>query len=129
TATGTAEGKKSRHSVGKIVASDCRSSRETRADNLVFESARVFHVAAMQQLRRGAQLPELQCSTYISSTFSTRWIASPRRDDVRPLKLSFVWAHRSCSKKMSRVRTRRTDLSRLRYRESGINRCPNFPES
>ena len=36
-------------------------------------------------------------------------------DDVRTIELSFVRAHRRCSKEVSRVRTRRVDLSRLRY--------------
>ena len=39
-------------------------------------------------------------------------------DDVRPIELSFMRAYRRCSEKMSGMRTRRVDLSRLRYRES-----------
>src|SRR5213080_797454 len=56
---GTPERKESRHSIGKIVASDCRSSGKTRADDFVFESPRILHIAAVQQLRRSPQLPEL----------------------------------------------------------------------
>ena len=89
----------------KIVASHCRSPRETRADDSVFEPARVFHVAAVQQLRRSAQLSELQCRAHVSSAARSR----------RTIELSFVRAYRRCSKKMSGMRTRRVDLSRLRH--------------
>jgi len=57
--SGTPEGKKSRYSVRKIIASNCRPYREARADDFVPESARIFHLTALQQLRRSAQLPEL----------------------------------------------------------------------
>src|SRR5690242_11161378 len=60
---GTTKGKEGRDSIGKIVASHCRSFGKTRTNNFVFEPARFFHIAAMQQLRRSAQLPELQRRT------------------------------------------------------------------
>ena len=104
-APGTTERKESRHSVRKIIASHCRSPRETRADDFVFEPARFLHFAAMQQLRRGAKLSELQCRAHVS----------PAARNRRTIELSFVRAHRRCSKKMSGVRTRRVDLSRLRH--------------
>src|SRR5262249_12329816 len=50
-APGTTEGKESRHSVRKIVASHCRWARETRADNFIFDPTGVSHLAALQQLR------------------------------------------------------------------------------
>src|SRR6476659_2607180 len=69
-APGTTEGKESRYSVRAIVASHRQSSRETGADDFVFEPTRVFDVAAVQQLRRSAQLSELQCRAHVSSAFS-----------------------------------------------------------
>src|SRR5690242_20020509 len=54
---GTTEGKERGHSVRKIVASHCRSTRKTATDYFVSEPARVFNVAAMQQLWRSTQLP------------------------------------------------------------------------
>ena len=110
------KGKESRDSVRKIVASHCRSPRETRADDFVFESARFFHFAAVQQLRRSAQLSELQRRAHLSSAAGSR----------RTIELSFVRAHRRRAKKMSGLRTRRADLSRLRHGESGINRRADF---
>src|SRR6266481_1381760 len=96
-APGTTEGKKSRHSVRKIVASHRRSPRETRADDFVFKSTRFFNVVVVQQLWRGANLPELQCRAHVSPAASNR----------RTIELSFVRTHRRCSKKMSGMRTRR----------------------
>src|SRR5215813_8123926 len=125
-APGATEGKESRDSVREIVASDCRSIGETRANDFVFEPARFFHFSAVQQLRRGAQLSELQCRAHVSSAFPPRWIGFSE-DDVRPIELSSVRAHRRCPQEMSGLRTRRADLLRLRYRKSGINSRPNFP--
>src|SRR5262245_22340339 len=79
-APGTTERKENRHSVRKIIASHFRPPPETRANHFVFEPARVFHVAAMQQLRRSAQLPELQRRTDISSIFSPSWIVFSEGD-------------------------------------------------
>src|SRR5439155_9073055 len=107
-ASGTTEGKESRYFVGKIVASHRRSFGETRADNFVFEQARFFHVAAVQQLRRSAQLPELQRCAHVSPASRSRWT----------IELSFVRAHRHRAEEVSSVRTRCADLLRVRYRES-----------
>src|SRR4029077_5600080 len=85
---GPAKGKDDVDLVGKIVASDCGSFGETRANNLIFESARLFHVAAVQQLRRSAQLPELQRRAHLSSACGT-------------IELSLVRAYGGCAKKMS----------------------------
>src|SRR5258708_2204088 len=92
-APGTTERKKSRHSVRKIVASHRRSPRETRADDFVFKPTRIFHVAAVQQLRRGAKLSELQCRAHVS----------PAARNRPTIELSFVQAYRRCSKKISDV--------------------------
>src|SRR5256886_9535537 len=111
-ASGTTEGKESRHSVSKIIASHCRPLGKTRTNDLISQSARLFHVPAVQQLRRGAQLPELQCRSHLSSTFRSGWIGFSE-GYVRSIKLSFVRAHRCCAEKVSGLRTRRVDLSGL----------------
>src|SRR3954447_786743 len=111
-ASGTTEGKESRHSVRKIIASHCRSLGKTRTNDLISQSARLFHVPAVQQLRRGAHLPELQCRADLSPTLHSRWI-SFSEGNVRPIKLSLVRAHRCCSEKVSSVRTGRIDLPGL----------------
>ncbi len=118
-AAGTPKGKESRDSVGKIIASHCRSFGKTRADNFVSEPARIFHVAALQQLRRSAQLSELQRCAHVSSPSGSRGT----------VELSFVRAYRRGPEEMSGVRPRRADLLRLRHRESGINSRANFSKS
>ena len=113
------KGKESCYPVGKIVASDCRSFGETRADDSVPESSRIFHVAALQQLRRSAQLSELQRRAHLSSASRGRWA----------IELSFVRAHRRRAEKMSGVWAGRADLLRLRHGESRIDGGPDLSES
>src|SRR5262249_47923248 len=57
---GTKERKIGRDFVRKAVASHSRSSGKARTNDLVLKSARFFHIAPVQQLRRSAQLSELQ---------------------------------------------------------------------
>src|SRR5919198_2437610 len=116
---GAAEREGDNDLVRKIANRDCRSAGKTRADNFVFESAGFFHLAAVQQLWRSAQLSELQCRAHLSS-------ASRRRGTI---ELSFVRAHRRGSKKVSGLRERFTDIRRLWHGEGRIKRVANFSKS
>src|SRR5439155_6688967 len=102
-------------SFGKIMERDFSSDRETRADNSISQSARIFHLVALQQMREGARLSELQRRAHLSSLDVTA-------------ELSPLWAHRRCSKEMSGMRAGRVDLRRLWNRKGGINRRANFSE-
>src|SRR5205814_6649713 len=64
-APGTAKPKESHHSVRKIVASHCRQIGKTRANNSVFEPARVLNVAVVQQLWLSAKLSDFPCCAYV----------------------------------------------------------------
>src|SRR5207248_11611563 len=87
---GTPKGKDRADSLRKTFASDRGPARETRADNLVFESARFFNVAALQQLRRSAQLSQLQRRFDLPSTHG-------------PFELSPLRTYRCGPKEMSGV--------------------------
>src|ERR1043166_1566301 len=94
---GTAEAKDIVDLIGALVAGDRRPSGETRTDDPVLKSARVFHFAAVQQLRRSARLPELQRRFDFSPAFV-------------PAELSFVRSRRGRAEEMSLLRKRRADL-------------------
>src|SRR5439155_18294628 len=96
---GTAEGKDIVDLVGTLVAGDCGPTGETRADDLVFKSPRVFDVTLVQQLRRSARLSELQRRADVSSA-----VLAPELPPLRP--------YRGRAEEMSRLRERRADLCR-----------------
>ncbi len=85
------KGKTGRDLVREVVSSDCRPPREARADDFVFEPARFFHVATVQQLRRSAGLSELQRGADLPSTRGA-------------IELPFVRPHRGRAEKVSGLR-------------------------
>ena len=105
---GTPERKGRCDSVGKTARRHCRPSGKTRADNSVPESAGVFHVAALQQLRRSTQLSKLQRGAHLSSAPGS----------CRTVELSLMRAYCSRAQEMSGLRQRRADLRRFRHGES-----------
>src|SRR5205814_6903107 len=114
--TGTAEGKDRSNPVRKIIPSDRRSVGETRANDSILESARIFDVVALQQLWRGARMSELQRRAHLS----------PPHGEV---ELSSLRTYRDRSEKMSSLRQRRADLRRVRHRKSGVDRVAIFSKS
>ncbi len=93
---------------------------EKREQTILFLNRRGFSTSsALQQLRRSTRLPELQRCAYLSPAAGSR----------RTIELSLVRAHRRRSEKMSGLRKRRADLSRVRHGESGIDRRADFSES
>jgi len=93
------------YSFGEIVAGNRGPTRKTRADDSVFKPARFFHLTALQQLRRSAQLSELQRRFDFPSAHG-------------PIELPSLRTHRGRAEEMSGVRQRFPDLRRIRDRES-----------
>src|SRR5262249_52304760 len=116
---GTTEREIGRDFIRKVVPRHCRSFGKTRTIDLVSESARFLYLPLVQQLRRSAQLSELQCRAHVSPASRSR----------RTIELSFVRPYRGRTKEMPGMRTRRADLLRIRHRESRSNGLPNFPKS
>ena len=58
---GAAETKNGCHSVRETADRDYRTAGETGTDDSVPEPARILDFAALQRMRRSAELPELQC--------------------------------------------------------------------
>src|SRR5262249_8729023 len=94
--SGTAKRKDRADHFREAVASDRRPPRKARADNPVPEPARLFHVAALHQLRRSAKLSELQRCLNLPSASG----------GCRTLELPSLRTRRGGSKKMTRPRKR-----------------------
>src|SRR6202162_735974 len=102
-------------SFGETFPGNCRPVREARTNDFVFESARILHLAALQQLRQGAQLSELQRCPNLSSPHGKTELPSLR-------------THRGGAEKMSRLRPGRTDLRRIWNGKGGVARLAVFSE-
>ena len=99
----------------KLRDGDHRSARETRADDSLSQSARLFHFAALQQLRRSARLSELQRRAHLSSRRSA-------------LELPSLRTHRGRSEKMPGVRRRTRSFTPASARKKWRQRCADFSQ-